>query len=98
MQRRTRNLGRVDDTGRNQILVLVGQRVVAVVDLLDAALDGVFAAVAVDDRRVVLVDDDALRAAEVVDGRVRPLEWEVLDSVVVHSEERNEIIYSLRCG
>ena len=36
-------------------------------DLLDAALDGVRGAAALDDRRVVLVDRDLLGLAEIVD-------------------------------
>src|SRR5262245_9635371 len=43
-------------------------------DLLDAALDLLFVTGAVDDRRVVLVDDDPLRAAEVRDDGVLELE------------------------
>jgi hypothetical protein len=47
-------------------------------DLALAGLDLVLLAGAVDDRRVVLVDDDALGAAEVAEGDVLELEAELL--------------------
>src|SRR5437868_1286057 len=50
------------------LAVVVGRRVFDLrADLLDAAFDGLVAARALDDRRVVLVDRDLLRLAEIFD-------------------------------
>src|SRR3569833_172106 len=64
-------------------------------DLLDAALDRVFGAVAVDDRRVVLVDDDALRAAEVGDHGVLELEADFLAHDLTGGQDRDVLQHRL---
>src|SRR6185369_8112171 len=58
-------------------------------------LDLVRLAVAVDERRVVLVDDDALRAAEVRDDRVLELEADFLADHLAVREDRDVLQHRL---
>ena len=64
-------------------------------DLLDAALDLVLLAGAVDDRRVVLVDDDPLGAAEVGDHGVLELEADFLADDLAAGEDRDVLQHRL---
>src|SRR4051812_13331044 len=71
--------GELRETLLELLLVVVrGARVDRDLDLLDAALDLRLLTVTVDDGRVVLVDDDALGAAEVRDDGVLELEADFL--------------------
>ena len=64
-------------------------------DLVDAALDGVGVAGAVDDRRVVLGDDDAAGAAELRDLRVLELEAHLLGDDLAAGEDRDVLEHAL---
>src|SRR6185437_8663921 len=72
------------------LLVVVARRLLdRDFDFLDAALDLVLVAGAVDQGRVVLVDDDALRAAELVDRGVLELEAHLLGDDLTLRERRD---------
>ena len=64
-------------------------------DLLDAALDVGLLAGAVDDRGVVLVDDDALGAAEVLQRDVLELEPELLGDQPAAGEDGDVLEHGL---
>jgi hypothetical protein len=64
-------------------------------DLLHAALDVGALAAALDDRRVLLVDDDALGAPEVADGDVLELDAEVLGEAFAAREDRDVLEHGL---
>src|SRR5215217_3886636 len=64
-------------------------------DLVDAALDGVRIAVAVDDRRVVLRHDDAAGAAQLRDLRVLELEAHLLGDDLAAGEDRDVLEHAL---
>src|SRR5450432_2415889 len=63
-------------------------------DLLDATLDVRLLAGALDDRRVVLVDRDALRAAEILEREALELDAEVLGDGLAAREDR-EVLHHL---
>src|SRR5262249_19844399 len=58
-------------------------------DLLDAPFDGVRRACAFDDRRVVLVDDDLLGLAEIVELDVLELDPEIFGDGAAAGQERD---------
>src|SRR5690606_32040541 len=64
-------------------------------DLLHAALDVGALAGALDDRRIFLVDHDALRAAEVGDLDVLELDAEVLGEALAAGEDRDVLEHRL---
>src|SRR4029079_613700 len=64
-------------------------------DLVDAALDGVRLARAVDDGRVVLRDDDATGTAELRDLRVLELEAHLLGDDLAAREDRDVLEHAL---
>src|SRR6201999_616252 len=64
-------------------------------DLVDAALDGVGLAGAVDDRRVVLGDDDAAGATQLRDLRVLELEAHLLGDDLAAGEDRDVLEHAL---
>src|SRR5262249_40430840 len=67
-------------------------------DLLDATLDLVVRPGAVDDRRVVLVDDDALGAAQVRDDRVLELEADFFADHLAVGQDRDVLQHRLAAG
>src|SRR4051812_37081035 len=64
-------------------------------DLVDAALDRLAVTRAVDDRRRVLRDDDAARAAELRDLRVLELEAHLLGDDLAAAEDRDVLEHAL---
>jgi hypothetical protein len=60
------------------VVVVAGRFLDFVTDLVDAAVDLFAIAGASDDRRVVLVDDDALGAPELLDRRMLELQAKLL--------------------
>src|SRR5581483_2233966 len=70
-------------------IVIRGRLVDLRADLLDAAFEIRLLAGAVDDRRVVFIDDDALRAAEILQRNVLELDAELFGDHFATGENRN---------
>ena len=64
-------------------------------DLLDAGFDGLFGAIAFDDRGVVLVDGDALGAAQVFHGDGLKLDAEVFGDHLAAGQDRDILKHCL---
>ena len=78
-------------------VVVAGRLLDFATDLVDAAVDLLAIAGAADDRRVVLVDDDALGAPELLDRRVLELEAQLLGNHLPAGQNR-DVLQASPCG
>src|SRR5207302_2223850 len=77
------------------LVVVAGGAVDLVLQLLDAALDQLRVAAALDDRRVVLVDADLLGAAELVELDVLELDAQLLEDGGAAGDDRDVLEHRL---